>query len=364
MTPIVDSHQDLAWNMLTFGRDYTRSAEETRQAELGDPVISRNGDTLLGWPDYQRGQVSIIFSTLFSTPARWAYDWEPVFYIDSSQAKKQYHKQLDIYFKLADEHPDKFQIITNTTTLDKLLSSQGEAISKGENYSVGLVPLMEGADCIEHPDELEIWWERGLRIIGPAWSGTHVCGGTNEPGPLTKYGILLLEVMANKGFTLDVSHMDEAAVLQALDTYTGSIIATHANCQSLLPGSETNRNLSDRVIQGLLERDGIIGVIPYNSFLKAGWLLSSGSRREEVPLDFLVAHIDHICQMAGNARHVALGTDFDGGFGLQSTPIGIDTIADLHKLEPLLSERGYSQMDIAAILGTNWLNQLHRTLPQ
>jgi len=364
MTLIVDSHQDLAWNMLTFGRDYTRSAEETRQVEFGSSVISRNGDTLLGWPDYQRGQVSIIFSTLFSTPARWAYEWEPVFYLDTSQAKKQYNQQLDIYYKLADDHPDKFRVISNTSTLDKLLSIQSAAISKGMNYPVGLVPLMEGAECIEHPDEVDLWWERGLRIIGPAWSGTRFCGGTNEPGPLTKKGILLLEAMADKGFILDISHMDEKAALQALETYPGSIIATHANCLSLLPDSDSNRNLSDRVIQGLLERDGIIGVIPYNSFLKTGWLLSTGSRRAEVPLDLLVAHIDHICQMAGNACHVALGSDFDGGFGLQSTPFGIDTIADLHKLEPMLSHRGYSRKDIETILGTNWLNLLNRTLPQ
>lgn len=364
MTLIVDSHQDLAWNMLTFGRDYTRSAEDTRQVEHGSPVISRNGDTLLGWPDFQRGQVSIIFSTLFSTPARWAYEWEPVFYTDIPQAKKQYNQQLDIYYRLADDHPDKFQVISTTSTLDKLLSIQGEAIIKGENYPVGLVPLMEGAECIEHPDELELWWERGLRIIGPAWSGTRFCGGTNEPGPLTKKGILLLDVMADKGFTLDISHMDEKSALQSLETYPGSIIATHANCLSLLPGSDSNRHLSNRVIQGILERDGIIGVIPYNKFLKTGWLLSTGSRRDEVPLDLLVAHIDHICQMAGNTRHVALGTDFDGGFGLQSTPIGIDTIADLHKLGPLLSDRGYSQKDNEAILGTNWLNLLPRILPQ
>ncbi len=363
MTLIVDSHQDLAWNMLTFGRDYTRSAEETRQAEHGSQTISRNGDTLLGWPDFQRGQVSVIFSTMFSTPARWAFPWEPVFYKDSQQAKKQYNQQLDIYYKLADDHPDKFKLISNASSLGDLLASQQNAISKRQNYPVGLVPLMEGADCIEHPDELEQWWQRGLRIIGPAWSGTRYCGGTNEPGPLTNEGVLLLEFMQDMGFTLDISHMDEKAALQSLDIYAGSIIATHANCLSLLPGSDTNRHLSDRVIQGILERGGIIGVIPFNRFLKTGWLLASGSRREEVTLDFLVAHIDHICQIAGDARHVALGTDFDGGFGLQSTPHGIDTIADLHKLEPLLSAHGYSRSDIEAILGMNWIDQLHRTLP-
>ncbi|GAB4418426.1 MAG: membrane dipeptidase [Anaerolineales bacterium] len=364
MPLIVDSHQDLAWNMLTFGRDYTRSAEETRQIEQGTPTIARNGDTLLGWPDYQRGQVSVIFVTLFSTPARWAFAWETVFYKDTAQAKEQYNQQLDMYHKLTDEHPDKFRVISSASSLDDLLASQKEAISAGQTYPVGLVPLMEGSDCIEHPDEVESWHERGLRIIGPAWAGTRYCGGTNEPGPLTKEGRLLLEIMAEQGFTLDISHMDEKAALQALDSYEGAIIATHANCLSLLPGSDSNRHLSDRVIQSLIERDGVMGVIPFNRFLKPGWLLSASSRREEISLDMLAAHIDHICQIAGNTNHTAIGSDFDGGFGLQATPIEIDTIADLQKLQPLLAARGYSQTDIDAILGKNWLNQLHKTLTQ
>ena len=67
---IVDAHQDLAWNMLAFGRDYTHAAAETRLQERGGPTPQRNGDALLGWPDYQRGKVAVIFATLFAAPAR------------------------------------------------------------------------------------------------------------------------------------------------------------------------------------------------------------------------------------------------------------------------------------------------------
>jgi membrane dipeptidase len=83
-----------------------------------------------------------------------------------------------------------------------------------------------------------------------------------------------------------------------------------------------------------------------------------------VPLDRVAAHIDYICQIAGDARHAGIGSDFDGGFGRQSAPDGIDTIADLQKLVPLLSRRGYSESDVAAILGENWLALLRRTLPE
>ncbi len=171
--------------------------------------------------------------------------------------------------------------------------------------------------------------------------------------------------MADIGLTLDISHMDEQAVLPALDAYPGPIIASHANPAALLKGiegSERNRFLPDRVIGGLLERDGVIGVIPYNRFLLPGWKESHG--RERVPLERVVAQIDYICQMAGDADHVGIGSDFDGGFGLQKTPAGIDTIADLHKITPLLAQKGYSPENIAAILGKNWLRYLKNDLPK
>jgi membrane dipeptidase len=243
-----------------------------------------------------------------------------------------------------------------------VLASQQKANPAGGEYPVGLLPLMEGADCILDFGQLEDWWELGLRLLGPAWAGTRFCGGTKEPGPLTADGRKLLAAMADLGFTLDLSHMDEPAVLEALDLYPGQIVATHANCLALMPEHEFNRLLSERVIHGILERDGMIGVVPFNTFLKDGWLLGK-SNRDEVSLTHLVDHIDHICQLAGDARHVGIGTDFDGGFGLQSTPKEIDTIADLQKLVPLLSARGYSEEDAAAILGRNWINQLNRSLP-
>jgi membrane dipeptidase len=90
----------------------------------------------------------------------------------------------------------------------------------------------------------------------------------------------------------------------------------------------------------------------------------NGSRRDEVPLDVYAAHIDHVCQLAGNSTHAGIGSDFDGGFGLQSTPPEIDTIADLQKLVPLLKARGYGDADAANILGMNWQRFLDTNLPE
>ena len=127
---------------------------------------------------------------------------------------------------------------------------------------------MEGAEAIGDVRELEEWWHKGVRILGPAWAGNRFCGGTGEPGPLTPAGFDLLEAMADFGYILDLSHMDEKAALQALDMYPGQIVATHANALALVTGSESNRHLSDRVISGLIERDGMIGAVPFNNFLK------------------------------------------------------------------------------------------------
>lgn len=358
---MVDAHQDLAWNMLTFGRDYTRSAYETRRLEAGGEAPVHNGDTLLGWPEYQRGQVAVIFATLFAAPLRKRLgEWEVIYYADIQQAFNVYNRQLDVYKRLVEEHAQKFRLLESQADLNKLLDER-LVVEASEEPPIGLVMLMENAEGIREPGELELWWERGLRIIGPAWAGTRFCGGTKEPGPLTKEGYALLEGMAEFGYGLDLSHMDEKAALQALDVYPGQILASHSNALALLKGSDSNRHLSDRLIEGLLERDGVIGVVMYNNFLRAGW--TRGDPRELVTLQQVVAQIDYICQMAGDARHVGFGSDFDGGLGLQSVPAEIDTIADVQLLVPMLRERGYEEEDIAAIFGHNWLAKLMRILP-
>lgn len=361
MPLIIDSHCDLAWNVLNFGRDYTRSAAETRQKEKGTGVPKVNGDSLIGWPDYQRGQVAVVFSTLFAAPLRFKLDWDEICFSTYDEARRVYLDQLRLYHQLADSKPDYFRLIFNSKDLRAHIAEWQDPSKK--ERPVGMVVLMEGADGIRSADELSGWHELGLRLIGLAWAGTRYCGGTKEPGSLTQQGRRLLKAMADFNFTLDLSHMDEPAALEALDIYEGPLVATHVNCLALLPNFPTNRHFSDRVLRGIIERGGVIGTVPLNTFLKSGWNRKEGSRREEVSLDAVAAHIDHVCQLAGDALHSGIGSDFDGGFGLQSVPPEIDTIADLHKLAPLLASRGYSDADAENILGLNWLNFLEKNLP-
>jgi membrane dipeptidase len=363
MPLIIDSHQDIAWNMLMYGRDYTRPVHETRRLEAGSLTPERNGDCTVGWPEYQRGQVAAVFATLFAAPARKKEMGDVLVYADDQTAHRLYRGQIDIYRKLADSHPDKFRLIASSKELDSVVEHWSRPVQEGEGHPVGMIYLMEGADGIRSPDELEEWYDLGLRIIGLAWTGTRYCGGTDEPGALTEDGRKLISAMMDYNFILDLSHMDEAAALESLDRYEGPIVATHSNCAALMRGSESNRHLPDDVIRGLIERDGVIGLIPLNSFLKVGWLRTSGSRKEEVALDTFIAHIDHICQLAGDAQHAGIGSDFDGGFGVQSIPRELDTIADLQMVAAKLLERGYSEADAANILGGNWLRFLRKHLP-
>ncbi len=354
---IVDAHEDIAWNMLTFGRDYTKSALITRREEAGGAAPLYNGNTLLGRTEWLLGRVGIIFATLFAAPARFKHGfWDTQCYRDPAEAYRIASAQLDVYHRLADEH-EQFRLIGSRADLDEVLATWAEGKILNQRR-IGLIPLMEGADPIQEPEQAEEWFERGVRIVGLAWESTRYAGGTHEPGPLTSAGRRLLDVMADLGMVLDVSHLAEQAYYQALDHFEGVIIASHSNPRRFTP---TSRGLSDAMIECLAERDGVIGIVPYNVFLKPGTVKSDG--KNAASLEDVADAIDHVCQVTGSVAHVGIGSDFDGGFGAEHVPQGIDTVADLQNLRYPLARRGYSDDQIAAILGGNWIRVLKRALP-
>jgi membrane dipeptidase len=219
---------------------------------------------------------------------------------------------------------------------------------------------MEGADPIRQPEEVELWYERGLRIIGLSWDDTRYSPGAwREGGGLTKDGWALLETAADYNFILDLTHMSDEASLQVLDNYEGPIIASHSNARALVP---SKRQLNDTQINRIAERNGVIGIAFANPFLKAG--LSLTDPKESVTIEHVLAHIDHICQNVGNADHVGIGTDFDGGFGVESVPAEIETPSDFHLLTKALQEYGYDEDAVTKIMGGNWLRLLGRAFDQ
>jgi len=364
MTLIIDAHQDLAWNMVNLGRDYTRSAEDIRQSEKNTPILAYNGNTLLGWPQYQQANVAIVFGTLFCTPRRRDQgEYDIQVYETPQEAHECYRQNLDAYLRLTDQHPEKFRLLYNQSDLNAHLATWEAHQSQSQDPPppVGIVILMEGADGIREPEEVEQWYDWGVRLIGPAWAGTRYCGGTRDPGPLTKAGFALLDQMAELGIVLDISHMDHQSARQALDHYAGQIIASHSNAEALISGIPINRHLKDETIRQLIARNGVMGVIPTNAFLDWNWRDHGG--RDVIGLEKYIAQIDYVCQIAGNTHHVAIGTDFDGGFGVESVPHELDSIADLTKLIPHLKKKGYNQEDIERIMHGNWLRILQNNLP-
>ncbi len=359
---LVDAHEDLAWNSLTFGRDYMRSVEETRAAEAGTQVPARNGNTTIGWPEWIRGRVGVVFATLYAAPERYAREgWSVLRYAEPAEANRLYWKQVDFYRRWQEENEDRLRLITSRSDLEAVRAAWDGA--RTEEPQVGLVLSIEGADGIREPEELEAWYEAGVRIIGPAWSGTRYAGGTREPGPFTAEGRALMEVMASLGMILDLSHLTDEGAREALDRYEGRIIASHCNPRKLLPNSKyPERHLEDEVIRKLAEREGVLGIVLGNAFLKDGWSKEEG--RQGVTLDHVVAHIDYVCQLLGNASHVGIGSDFDGGFGLESVPSDLDSVADLPKIGEALAARGYAAHEVEAVLGGNWLGLLSSALPE
>jgi membrane dipeptidase len=354
---IVDAHQDIAYNMLLHGRDYRRSAAETRQREaaLGDAPLAT-----LGLPDALRGRVAVVFATLFTEPGRRPLDPDKppsaATYYTPQQAYEAGLRQWDVYQRLVDETP-QLTLVTTASELDAVLASwvEGEPES---SRTQGLALLMENADPIIEPAQFEEWYARGVRLVGPAWAASRYCGGTGEPGPLTPAGFELLDVMSSFNAVLDLSHMAEQACFQALERYEGPIIASHSNARRF---RDSDRHLSDTLIRRLAERDGVIGTVLFNAFLKNGY--AKTDRKDSVPFETAISAIDTICQLTGSARHAGIGSDFDGGFGSQHIPAGFDTVADLAKIGAGLRARGYADDDIAAILGGNMLRKLREALP-
>ena len=358
---IIDAHQDIAYNMVCFGRDYRQSALEIRAREAGSPIPqATNGQSVLGWPEYQQGRIAVIFATLFVLPRKYkASPFERVDFETPQEAYRLTSAQMDIYRRLVEESPDKFALITTRTELANLIAAWKDR--PDESHPVGLVLSMEGAEGVSGEAELEEWWQKGVRLIGPVWAGTRFCGGTYEGGKFTPEGFHLLEIMQELGYTLDIAHMNEGSALQALERYEGAVIASHANVRALLQEDPHSRHLPDSVIRRLVERDGVIGVVPFNRFLKPDW--KNSDPRELVRLEMVVDHIDAICQIAGDALHAGIGTDYDGGFGWPAIPLEMDTIADLPKLAQPLLAHGYSLADIESIFYGNWQRLLERTLP-
>jgi membrane dipeptidase len=352
---IFDAHLDLAMNALEWNRDYTRPLEEIRKRESGLTDKPDRGKGTVCFPEMRIAEVGLCVATQiarFVKPENSLPGWN-----SQEQAWAQTQGQLAWYRAM--EEAGHLVSIRSRQGLERQLASLARP---GEQPAIGYILSLEGADSMITPRHLERSYAEGLRAVGPAHYGPGIYAhGTDAAGGLGKRGRELLAEMDRLSLILDVAHLSEDSFWEALELYEGPAWASHANCRALVPH---NRQLHDEQIKALVECGAVIGVAFDAWMMIPNWVRGKTTPSTSgLKLEAVVAHIDHICQLAGDALHVGIGSDLDGAFGFEQTPQDLNSIADLQRLGDLLLDRGFSKDDVKAVMHGNFVGFLRRVLP-
>jgi membrane dipeptidase len=346
---LIDGHLDIALNALTWNRDLKKPALAIREDESGMPGKGRGRGTL-GLPDLRDAEVAVSFVTCLARVRPDVTEDMRIDYRTHESAQAHAHAELAYYREL--ERQGIFTIIDDVASLQAHMEAW---FADAASTPLGAVLTMEGADPIVAPEYVHLWWDMGLRVLSLAHYGpSKYAFGTGTNGPVTPDGLALLDEMAKLPMILDVTHLCDESFWMAIERFPGPLIATHSNCRALVPDE---RQFNDDQLKALIERDAVIGAAMDAWMLYPGWIKGE-TTPESVTIEDFVNHIDHVCQLAGNARHAAIGTDLDGGYGTEQTPSDLDTYIDMQKVPDLLRQRGYAESDIEAICYGNWLRKL------
>lgn len=348
---VIDGHLHLAWEMLRWNRDVTKSVVATRQAEAGMSEKGRGRGTV-GLPEMRRGEVAVCFGLICistdpegGSPGRYGSYRTPEATWAAAQAELACYRVL--------EKQGLVRMIGNSAELEAHINEW--KVPGDTQPPLGIVLALEGCDPILSPEQVDEWWKDGLRIATISHYGMgRYAAGTGPSGGVTSIGRELLKNMERLNIILDTAHLSEEAFWEAVDLFHGPIAFTHGGVRALVP---MWRTLSDAQLRVLIERGGVIGTSMDNWQITEGWIRQQ-STPDLVSLENVVDHIDHICQLAGNADHAAIGTDLGGGFGTEQCPGDLDSIADLQKIAPILRQRGYSEEDVGKIMHGNWIRLL------
>ncbi|MEO1527170.1 MAG: membrane dipeptidase [Planctomycetota bacterium] len=357
MRLILDAHLDLSLNAIEWNRDLRRSVEKIRETEAELPArLAGHAAGTVAFPDMRRGNIGICIATQLGgcmKPRSFVASWE-----SPAQAWAMTQGQLAWYREM--EREGHLKQIRSSEDLDRHLALVGDG--DASELPIGFVLSLEGADSIVTLDHLERAWESGLRAIGPAHYGVgRYAMGHDVSGELPPCGIDLIRKMDELGFILDLTHLNEPCFWKALEVFGGTVWASHHMCRSIV---EDPRQLSDAQIRAVAERGGVIGAALDVWMVVPGYVRGKSHPREfGITLENIADHMDHVCQVVGNARHCGIGSDLDGGFGTEQSPMDLDTIADLQRLDGILTVRGYSDEDLDGIFHGNFLRVLRAGLP-
>ena len=349
---IIDAHLDLSMNALEWNRDLTRPVAEINQREQGMNDKPDRGNAVVSLPELRKGNIGLVVATQiarFVAPGNNLPGWH-----SPAQAWAQTQGQLAWYKEM--EAAGEMVQVANVAALDNHIKVWMDG-GNNKDKPIGYILSLEGADSIVTIAHLEKAYQSGLRAVGPAHYGPgRYAQGTDASGFMGAQGHELLKEMERLNIILDATHLCDDSFWEALDNFNGHIWASHNNCRALV---NHNRQYSDDQIKVLIERGAVIGA-PLDAWMMVpGWIRgASRPRAMNCNLETMVNHIDHICQIAGNALHVGMGTDLDGAFGREQCPYDLETIADMQKVPDLLSKRGYAKSDIENMMHDNWLRFL------
>ncbi len=350
---IIDAHLDLAMNAMEWNRNLRSPLAEINQREAGMTDKPDRGNAMVCLDELRKGNVGLVVATQI---ARYVAPDNPLPGWHSPE-QAWAHTQGQLAWYRAMEEAGALTQITDLQSLDTHLARWNDPTIAPANKAIGYILSLEGADSLVTPDYVERAWQYGLRAIGPGHYGPgRYANGTNSTGKMGQLGLDLLKKMAEFNIILDATHLCDDAFWQAMEHYEGPVWASHNNCRSLV---DHNRQFSDEMLRELICRGAVIGAVMDAWMIINGWV-----KGELTPagmglsLERVADHIDHICQIAGNADHVGIGSDLDGGFGREQCPYDIETIADLQKFTGVLEKRGYSRADMEKFMHGNWLRFL------
>jgi membrane dipeptidase len=350
----IDAHLDLSMNAMEWNRNLRLPVNDIRKREEGLTDKPDRAKGVVSFPELRKGNIGLVVGTQI---ARFVAPDNPLpGWFSPEQAWAQTQGQLAWYKAM--EEAGELTPITDLASLDKHLAywNDGQPTDK---KAIGYILSLEGADSIVDISYLERAYNNGLRAVGPAHYGPgRYAQGTDATGYMGESGRALLKEMERLNIILDATHLCDDSFWEAMEHFNGHVWASHNNVRKLV---NHNRQFADEMILELVKRGAVIGGAMDAWMMVPGWVRGvSDPKGMDCNLDKLVDHMDYICQLAGNALHVGIGSDLDGAFGKEQCPYDLETIADVQKLPALFKKRGYSDEDVENIMHGNWLRFLRK----
>jgi len=351
---IIDAHLDLSMNALEWNRDLTQQVFDINKREEGLSDKPDRALATVSLPELRKGNIGLVVATQIAryvAPDNHLPGWH-----SPEQAWAQTQGQL-AWYRAMEDAGEMIQV-HNLETLENHLALWNNDKTT-EKKPIGYILSLEGADSLVTVGHLERAWQNGLRAVGPAHYGPgRYAQGTDATGKMTSIGHDLLKEMERLNIILDATHLCDDSFWDALSRFNGHIWASHNNCRSLV---NHNRQYSDEQIKELIDRGAVIGAALDAWMMVPNWKRGTSTPKStNCNLEVMIDHIDHICQLAGNANHVGIGSDLDGAFGKEQCPYDLETIADLQNVSGLFKKRGYTDADVENLMHGNWLRFLRK----